>query len=287
MNKKILITLLSLLSINSYAVEYEVIGGSKYNNNEIFFTKADSNTKMETFYKNGKIYLAGNVGDKYEINLCGNSRAYGNSIRNLYVISVDGLNVISGEPANYNQSGYVISNSENCSKIKGWRKNMNEEARFYITSISNSYAARTDNNQRNVGVIGIALFNEYKEPKPLVYESSERKFNAMPSSTGGSSLGASASVPMDSSESVPSPSIKKEIMHDRAMQEKVGTGHGERIVSEARKTEFKKASDKPFKIVQVYYDTYDNLISKGIITVRNDQPNAFPGETKFAPEPKH
>lgn len=264
------IALATLLAVSSLAqaTEYEVVNGHRYFNSEIYFTNANTGQKMDTFYKNGKTYIAGKVGDNYEINLCGTKRTPG---RNLYVVSVDGLNVISGEPASYNQTGYVVSNGQ-CSKIKGWRKNMKEEAKFVLTASSGSYATRTNNDQRNIGVIGFAVFNEdVPMPAPEI------------------PLSISASKMNEASVDAAGPSAP--MMKERAMaplkEEKIGTGHGERVTSQAKDTEFKKASDKPYRVMQFYYDSYDNLVSKGIIAVKQDMPNAFPGERQFAPDPKY
>lgn len=278
MKKLTFIALLTLSSL-AQATEYEVINGHKTFSNNIYFTNANTGQRMETFYKNGKTYIAGNVGDNYEINICENQKSIG---RSLYVVSVDGLNVISGEPANYNQTGYVISNGQ-CSKIKGWRKNMNEEAKFVLTSSSGSYAARTNQNQRNLGVIGFALFNEdipiqiYESPKSAVLSQKSNDY----SSDSARSMPPSATA----SEAVAEGLIREQSFKLKR-DDKIGTGHGERIVSQARDTEFKRISDKPNRVIKFYYDSYENLISKGIISIKQDQPNPFPGERQFAPDPK-
>lgn len=273
MKKIIGLIALGLFSLNSFALEYEANPGtSKLNNigRTVFFNNANTTQPMDVFFHNGKYYLAGNSGDNYEINVCNKQPRFPqNSPRKLFIVSVDGLNVVSGDPANYNQSGYVVSNGD-CTKIKGWRKNMNEEARFVLTNQSSSYNAKTNNDQRNIGVIGIAVFDEYREPQPtpMISEESKRSMNsAMPAASPLG--GASAMQQMD-------------IM---AKQEKLGTGHGERIVSEAQKTEFKKASNSPSQVITLYYDSYDNLVAKGIISSYQYRPNPFPGEQKFAPDP--
>ncbi len=275
MKKLTLITLLALSPL-SQAVEYEAVRGHKYSSNEIYFTNANSGQKMESFYSNGKFYIAGKVGDNYEINICGKRGGLG---RQLYVVSVDGLNVINGEPASYNQPGYVVSNGQ-CSKIKGWRKNMNEEAKFVLTSSSNSYSARTNNDTRNIGVIGFALFNE----ELPVHILEDHQLRQMPIASQSRANEASA----DSAGAMPAaPGITRDEAFKLKKEEQIGTGHGDRVTSKAKDTEFKKLSDTPTRVVQFYYDSYENLIAKGIISVKPELPNAFPGEKKFAPDPKY
>ena len=62
--------------------------------------------------------------------------------RALAVMSVDGVNVISGDTASPAQSGYVLGPSESAD-IAGWRKDMTRTAAFYFTALPDSYAART------------------------------------------------------------------------------------------------------------------------------------------------
>ncbi|MBL0163667.1 MAG: hypothetical protein IPP82_08530 [Xanthomonadales bacterium] len=74
------------------------------------------------------------------------------------VLSVDGVNAVSGETASANQSGYVLDAWES-TEINGWRKNLDEVAQFNFTSLPDSYAAQTG-RPANVGVIGVAVFTE-------------------------------------------------------------------------------------------------------------------------------
>jgi len=89
--------------------------------------------------------------------------------RVLVVLSVDGINAITGETAGIAQSGYVLAPYASA-EITGWRKSAAEAAAFYFTSIADSYAARTDRPD-NVGVIGAAVFRErvWRRPEPRNY----------------------------------------------------------------------------------------------------------------------
>ena len=48
-------------------------------------------------------------------------------------------------------------------EITGWRKSLERTAAFYFTDLGDSYAARTGRPQ-NVGVIGVAVFQEKAPP---------------------------------------------------------------------------------------------------------------------------
>jgi len=79
-------------------------------------------------------------------------------------MSVDGVNIVSGETANYDQRGYIFDAHESHA-VNGWRKSDTEIAAFTFASLPQSYAARTG-RPADVGVIGMAVFNE----RPAVQE---------------------------------------------------------------------------------------------------------------------
>ena len=85
----------------------------------------------------GRFYVAGEPRHQYELRVRNSSAA-----RVLAVTSVDGVNVISGETAAQQQSGYVLGAYDSVS-IEGWRKSLDEVATFYFTHLADSYAART------------------------------------------------------------------------------------------------------------------------------------------------
>ena len=81
--------------------------------------------------------------------------------RILAVLSVDGVNAVTGQTASPDQSGYVLDPYQS-TEIDGWRKDLSEVAQFNFTALGDSYAARTG-RPNNVGVIGVAAFRE-KQP---------------------------------------------------------------------------------------------------------------------------
>src|SRR5208283_5866339 len=84
--------------------------------------------------------------------------------RLLAVTSVDGINVISGATAGWDQTGYVFGPGERY-QITGWCKSDAEVAAFTFTDSPNSYAERTG-RPANVGVVGVAVFRE-RPPQPV------------------------------------------------------------------------------------------------------------------------
>ena len=113
---------------------------------------------LPVYWHEGRAYVVGKPGNEYEIRVANRGEDV------LAVMSVDGVNVLSGETADTQGGGYVFSSWEQ-NTIKGWRKSMRDIAAFYFTSLGDSYAARTGRPE-NVGVIGVALFQR-KQVTPL------------------------------------------------------------------------------------------------------------------------
>ncbi len=209
--------------------------------------------RLPTYRHKGELWVAGKPGNRYSIQV--NNRTGG---RLLAVVSVDGINVLSGENAATNQRGYILS-PRDAVEIAGWRKSDQDVAAFYFTSLDDSYAGRT-RRPDNVGVIGVATFREYVEP---VIEQE---------------IGSMAPAPMSSGAAAPS------AMADKA-ERKLATGHGERVYSPVQTVNFQRVSNTPDEIITVRYDSYANLVARGIIPSprRQPSPNAFPGG--YVPDP--
>ena len=224
--------------------------------------------RLETWRHQGRVYVAGAPGGRYGVNLI--NRTGG---RVLTVLSVDGVNAVTGETAAAKQSGYVLSPWQSA-EIRGWRKSMDDVAAFYFTALPDSYAART-NRPDNVGVIGVAVFPEYVEPRAELEQRQgflSKQAPAAPRAAEAASDAANGMLGESKS--------KKEA-------ERLGTGHGERLNDPTRYTDFRRAGDAPAEVVTIYYDSRENLVARGIIpraAYRHGQPQPFPGG--FVPDPR-
>ncbi len=112
---------------------------------------------LPIYESGGHWFVAGRPGNEYRVTI--RNRESGDL---LAVVSVDGVNVVTGETAAAAQGGYVIERGRQLS-IAGWRKSLEKIAAFYFTNLGDSYAARTGRPD-NVGVIGVALFRRKSEP---------------------------------------------------------------------------------------------------------------------------
>jgi hypothetical protein len=227
---------------------------------------------LPVFWKEGRAYVVGRPGAEYQVTVRNRG---GEDV--LAVMSVDGLNVMTGETANARQSGYVLSPWSRVD-VRGWRKSLDEVAAFYFTSLGDSYAARTD-RPNNVGVIGVALFRRKPEPvvaipdisaqAPAPYEKDSRA--RAESATGDSNTAQRMQAP----KAMPAP----------ATSAPLGTGHGRREESRVRWVDFERATEEPAETIAIYYDSYRNLVAMGVLQAppAPRDPNPFP--TAFAPDP--
>ena len=204
-------------------------------------------------------YVAGTPGNEYAIRIRNRSDS-----DVLAVVSVDGVNVVTGETASPQQSGYVIP-ARGYLEIKGWRKSLQRIAAFYFTDLGDSYAARTGRPD-DVGVIGVALFKRKPEPKvELEYQRDRREQSAAPASDSAASGSARASEKAAS----PAPSL--------------GTGHGRGETSHARYVGFERESSSPNEVIALRYDSRENLVAMGVIPEPRPRPDPFPAA--FVPDP--
>ncbi len=228
----------------------------------------------------GRLYVAGTPGDRYAVHIANRTGE-----RVLAVVSVDGINVVTGETASQDQDGYVLAPHQSFD-IAGWRKSTSEVAAFYFTRLPDSYAARTD-RPAHVGVIGVAVFREWTPPRPAATPwprpFARRDAPARELESGVGDAAEPPAAPSASARAEPS----REDPRFRGRQERIGTGHGERERSEVVYTDFRRATPRPNQTIAIYYDTRANLIARGILPHPTPvvAPHPFPGE-RFVPDPK-
>lgn len=228
--------------------------------NYVTLSAASTNTLMPFWVfptRPGFAYLGGIDQHPYELMVRNNTAR-----RVLAVVSVDGINVVTGESAAVNQSGYVVGPYSDVS-IGGWRKSLSEVARFVFSAPERSYANRTG-RAANVGVIGVAVFNEYEPPRHQDHKSHQKMEN-------------SAAESDRSTPSLPS-------------SPGLGTEHGQREASVATTTQFRRASSQPVEVLELKYDTLPNLERMGVAqrqinpARRPTGPTPFPANG-FVPDP--
>jgi hypothetical protein len=240
----------------------------------------------------GRAYIAGQPGHRFSVTLANRTGE-----RVLAVLSVDGVNAISGQTAGAAQAGYVLDPWQQV-EIRGWRKDYSDVAEFYFTDLPDSYAARTGRPD-NVGVIGLAAFRErgpapiaYRQPDPYRarYPQSAPARPAYPPDADGDRraskalAGASADAAAPSVQAQANGIAEREPAGDAVAQE-LGTGHGQRRYDPVAQTQFERASSRPDQVLSLFYDSWDALAARGVIGGRRHvaQPEPFP--LGFVPDP--
>lgn len=281
-----------LLALSAWTLPAQAIGRLA----DITVIDRASGATLPLYYHRGEYWVAGQYGAKYAISVRNKL-----SERVLAVTAVDGVNVLSGETAAWDQTGYVFSPWQQY-QVTGWRKSSSEVAAFEFSALGDSYAGRTG-RPANVGVIGVALFRE-QPPEPVaqapVYSSpyrSEREADAPASSPapaaespatgksgladrirGGAQASASAEGMLRKAQPSPLPAPK------------LGTGHGARESSVVSHTSFARLQAQPNEVIRIRYDSRENLVTAGVIrqpipTIPG--PNPFPESRSYSyvPDP--
>jgi hypothetical protein len=282
----------------------QVMGGIA----EVAIIDRDSGAVLSPHFYHGEYWVAGRPGARYAIEI---RNRLGERL--LAVTSVDGVNVVSGATAGWDQTGYVFGPGERY-QITGWRKTDAEVAAFTFVDSPNSYAERTG-RPANVGVIGVAIFRE-RQPQPvysppMIGQSpgqaaaprASESDSALPSESMAKAPAARASnsaatVEAQVSRAMPAPmppSVPRAPVlaaaPAAAPAPKLGTGHGEREYSYVNHTEFLRMQTQPNEVIRVHYDSVDNLFAMGIIKRPRPEPpiaNPFPAspEPQYVPDPR-
>ena len=245
-----------------------------YQNYSVDIERTDGSS-FPTYWHGGSAYVAGNLGERYVVRVNNHS---GRRIE--AVVTVDGRDVISGDLGDYRKHrGYIVEPYGSVT-IDGFRQSLDHVAAFRFSEQSQAYSTRRGTPQ-HVGVVGVAVFNEYRRPKPKprrytrpVYPNrpyydgdpypaaEESRSSGKKSKSGGRSdrpaAGAAESAPNDSYDyggySRPAP-----------RRERLGTEYGETRYSSVREVTFKRRNKRrPDAIMTVYYDSMQGLRDRGI-----------------------
>jgi hypothetical protein len=247
----------------------------------------DTGRALRVWRHDGRLFVAGRPGARYSLKVANNTDG-----RVLVVMSVDGVNILTGETANYDQRGYIFDAHESYA-VNGWRKSDTEVAAFAFAALPQSYAARTG-RPADVGVIGMAVFNERPsvqqptdEPDQAANDAA-RRFEVPPVPEPSPQGFAAAPPPPAARAAMPDSSV---IVTAERREDKLGTAHGARERSVTTEVAFERATDYPQFVSQIEYDSYDNLVASGVIQPAwntQHRPRPFPSHPDgegFVPDP--
>lgn len=264
--------------------------------------------KLREFQHEGEIWVEGRTNSDYVIRVRNDS-----DIRVVATPSVDGLSVMDGKEASYHGDGYIIG-PRSYIDIPGWRLDDENVAKFRFGYAGESYAAKKG-KPRNIGVIGVAFFNEKQWPvlnsSSVTYRvdtistlPNHSYFNADVSYTSSASHGAggmgfgpdiehgyqTASSCCADEEStggtvIPESSVTRSRRVSKS--KKLGTEFGGRQEHAVVTASFTKASRAPENVFNLRYATREELIAMGVDmsqpVVAAKHPNPFPAEQGCTP----
>ena len=259
---------------------------------------ASDGTPLETYQRGRRFYVLGQTGDRYSIRVTNPTAE-----RIEAVISVDGLDVIDGESADFvHKRGYVVQPYGQV-VVDGFRTSTTQVAAFRFSDVSSSYAGRKG-KARNVGVVGVAIFAERAAPvivqpearelppPPPVYDGDES------APTGGAGRGYAGGAPAgagntrsaptrsyhahaDSPRPAAPPADKAAtgrmetqgtighgeccISHPTRQRPGLGTAWGEQRYSAVQFTRFQRSNERvPTAMATLRYNDADGLRALGI-----------------------
>jgi len=117
---------------------------------------------VREFVHEGRTYIESRVGTEYQLRLKNNTGG-----RVLAVVSVDGINAVSGKPVSDSpdEAGYVLAPNES-HVIKGYRVDENTVASFAFVKREGSYATERGEGQGN-GTIAVRFWKEEKKEEDV------------------------------------------------------------------------------------------------------------------------
>lgn len=237
-------------------------------------------TAADEYIHNNNVWIEGREGSNFVIDIVNNTYA-----RALFIVSVDGLDVLSGQPAGPTSNGYVVNALSKVS-IPGWKLNSTSAAEFYFSSKKLSYAEKTKSrtNVSNTGVIGAMIFEELTSSQPLIKHSTTAHFNSSTYNDYQNFNIGSISSSIDYSQQQQNfNNVKPRAWSDKNLSlnsaasysstetnsilstSSLGTGFGDQISWNTSSTQFTKVSSAPTSVLIMYYDSAKNLEKMGVI----------------------
>lgn len=225
---------------------------------------------LRSFSHAGRTYVLGGEGQRYKIVVRNHS---GRRVE--AVVSIDGRDAIDGRPANWSKPGYIVPPWGQVT-IDGFRVSMKDVAAFRFAPVADSYAAQMGND-RNVGVIGVAVFSErappppprpvyrreqyYGDARPVPSEDRAAKKDAAPSAGAGRGTADSAGA----AEKSAAPKGEAGRTYEPADRPGLGTAFGERTHSPVSQVEFQRARPGyPDVVLGARYNDRGGLLALGI-----------------------
>lgn len=243
-----------------------------------------SGAPLPVYVSGSERWIIGTPGNEYAIRIRNHT-----GTRILGVLSVDGVNAITGETAAPDQTGYVLEPYGSV-EVAGWRKSVSNTAAFYFTDVASSYAARTG-RPLDVGVIGVALFRErvpvaWRQPSTIANDAKDSARAEAPAAAPPLAQAPAGAVARELEAGASQPSAESAA---KRRDDRLGTGHGRSETSWVTRVAFDRATLAPEATVAIRYDRREALVARGIVPgprYATRVPSPFPAWPGFVPDPR-
>ena len=244
-----------------------------------------SGRPLPEYHHNGGTYLEGRSASDYAIRLRNRTAR-----RIEVVLTVDGLDVITGEEGSALAQGYVLD-AYQTTDIKGFSRGREKAAAFRFAGKEMSYRAQMGKGSGGVGVIGAAVYEErapvrfnpyplYPPYPPYVSPPWILRWQSLGPITCGSvtpngTMRSSASVTVSTQAVAGMPTAQTQMN-----VQNLGTEYGSEVEFHTGTTAFGRATDNPAETLVLYYDDAVGLAERGVVVgqVRPTAPSAFPAD---------
>lgn len=234
----------------------------------------------DEYMHNGAIWIEGREGNTYTIDIKNNTYT-----RALFVISVDGLDIMDGKAAGLDSRGYIVNAFQTLS-IPGWSLNKDKTADFFFSRSKNSYVNEIGGSTANTGVIGTMVFSEkvqyqYNNLWPSLWPQTQPFLGTtglVGSVTGignngfgsdsflkGASYNCAAVGAAPTLQHSQTIAMNMTSVSPEAVSQEIGTGFGAERDFKTVEVNFEKNNpNNPDCILAIYYNTARNLEKMGI-----------------------
>lgn len=221
--------------------------------------------------RDNNVFVEGREGSNYEICYRANfSNSHFDNIKRKVIISVDGLNVLTGDTVW--EKGYVVDPNQTL-VIPGWRIDKAKVAAFEFSKIRDTYA---NSQSSNIGVIGVMVFNEIKPVKVHTPPTTTIWRGTITASGGTWNDTFASPLGFDTSNQSAASSTRRIISVNS-----IGTGWGEEKVFNTQ-VDHTMFNATPVATSAIYYDDAKGLERRGIIVKRSSiKKDPFPGYKKI------
>jgi hypothetical protein len=203
----------------------------------------------------GRYYLEARAGSRYAVSLANRTGE-----RVGVVLTVDGLNAISGERDSQTGRMYVLDPWQS-TRVQGWRTSLADVRQFTFVDERRSYAARSGKANEKMGWIEIAVYRErrpYVQAWPVPAPSSDRPYSE------GKRKDSDAREEQGARDQAASPKVEAEAAGAGRARSYPGTGWGTRAHDPVVLVSF-DPEPRPSECVTLRYEYRPALVALGVL----------------------